>query len=81
MRRRSRVDRLRQVSGVYDLKGLAIGVNPREQGMALDRAVVALTHPTERHDDPAAVVRANWWRDAAMHAGIKFQDYRGAASQ
>jgi hypothetical protein len=29
----------------------------------------------ELDDNPVAVIRANAWRDAAMHAGIKLSDY------
>jgi len=29
----------------------------------------------ELDDDPATVVRANHWRDAAMHAGVALEDY------
>lgn len=35
----------------------------------------------EHVDDPAEIVQANHWRDAAMHTAVRFQDYLGAASQ
>ncbi|HEV2240397.1 MAG TPA: hypothetical protein VGR98_05080, partial [Streptosporangiaceae bacterium] len=41
-----------------------------------NRAMIAC----ELEEDPALIVLANHWRDAAMHAGIALQDYLDLAA-